>query len=188
MENIVIDDSFISKWHPKYDELENDEKEYCDLIVKVSEELSKGDTLSKDVFISILNWKSPRVKGKIRDDFEHYSKGIKQAINAPENQKIEILDDLYGIGIPVASTVLHIIYPKIFPIVDFRTVEVLKRAGYFNKSMYFYRNTLNGYDIFRAKIKDIANQNPNWNLRQIDRALFAYHKTNAHLFERESSC
>lgn len=141
------------------------------------------------MFIGILNWKSPRVKGIVRkDDFNYYAKGIKQAISASESQKIEILDDLYGIGIPVASTILHIIYPKIYPIVDFRTVEVLKKAGYFNKSMYFYRNTLKGYDIFRAAIKDIANQNPKWNLRQIDRALFAYHKTNAHLFGKGCIC
>ncbi|MBU4245939.1 MAG: hypothetical protein KKE71_02760, partial [Nanoarchaeota archaeon] len=61
MDKLVIDDSFISKWHPKYDESEDDEKEYCDLVAKVSEELSKSDTLSEEVFIGILNWKSPRV-------------------------------------------------------------------------------------------------------------------------------
>lgn len=42
-----------------------------------------------------------------------------------DGRKIEMLDDLPGIGIPVASAILHFIKPDRFPIVDFRTVEAL---------------------------------------------------------------
>jgi hypothetical protein len=34
-----IDDAFISKWHPKYDETENDEQKYQDLVDQVAQDL-----------------------------------------------------------------------------------------------------------------------------------------------------
>lgn len=84
----------------------------------VSEDLSLG-TISKTTFIEILNWKSPRLKGIVRlAEFGNYESGIKRALDAPDDQKLSILDDLYGIGVPTASTILHIIYPSKFPIMD----------------------------------------------------------------------
>lgn len=85
---------------------------------------------------------------------------------------------LPGVRMPVASTILHFIYPKRFPIVDYRTVETLQHFDCLNKSRsrYFFRDTIAGYRVFQRVMLNIARQRQKWSLRQIDRALFAYHK------------
>ena len=74
---IVIDNNFINKWSPQYDEkgIGDDYAEYESLIQEVSRGVSKG-TISKPTFIRILDWKASRVKGIVRlDDFEYYAEG-----------------------------------------------------------------------------------------------------------------
>ena len=169
LRKIVIDDNFIKEWHPKYDKpkIGGDYAEYENLI----EEVSRG-TISKPIFIHILDWKTPRVKGIIRlDNYDDYAEGIKRALQAPEERKLPILDDLYGIGVPVASTILHFIYPSIFPIMDIRVAEVLYYSGYLTAKS----RTQNNYVKFRRVILNVARQSKG-TLREIDRALFAYHK------------
>lgn len=169
----VIDTNFINEWSPQYDEkgIGDDYAEYESLIQEVSRDVSKG-TISKPTFIRILDWKASHVKGIVRlDDFEYYAEGIKKALRAPEENKLSILDDLYGIGVPVGSTILHFIYPSIFPIMDIRVAEVLYYSGYLKAKS----RTLNNYAVFRIAVLRIAQQSK-CTLREIDRALFAYHK------------
>ncbi len=181
--NLKIDDGrtdeFISK--TKNCEIKIYDEEYKLIKRRVLNELKMNDTLSEDLFFKILDWKSPRVKGIIKKDkfkFEDYADGIRNAIKAPDDKKIGILDELYGIGIPVASTILQFIYPKFFPIIDFRTVVVLQNVEKLDKSKNYhnYRDSIKGYVLFREAIKNIAKEHPKYSLRQIDKALFAYHK------------
>ena len=73
-----------------------------------------------------MDWKAPRAKGKVNwDDFESYQRIIKYATEAPDEIKLAILCSLDGVGVPVASTILHFVYPDMFPIVDNRVTEVL---------------------------------------------------------------
>ena len=37
---LQIDDAFIRKWHPKYDETEDDEADYKDIVLLVSDEVN----------------------------------------------------------------------------------------------------------------------------------------------------
>ncbi len=182
--NFTIDDTFIEKWHLKYDcsKVGNDEKEYKDIIENVSGEISQNGTLSKEIFKKIYNWKAARALHYVDlTKFDNYKEVIKQAtahaLENPEETLIE-LDNLNGIGIPVASTILHFIYPKVFPIVDFRTIEVLQNAGYLDKSISYYRDSSQGYSDFRRVMLEIAQKYSNEDLRKVDKALFAYHKLN----------
>ena len=170
---IKIDDAFIEKWHPKYDQFEDDEKGYNTIIAKISNELSCKGTMSKDTFIGILNWKAPRLKGIVRlNEFDTYEKTFLKCFKAPNNEKLAILDELYGIGVPVASTILHFMYPQFFPIMDIRTAETLHCAGYIRSKARDQKR----YILYQSTILSIAKDHPKWSLRQIDRALFAYHK------------
>lgn len=170
---LSIDDTFIEKWHPRYDEIEDDEEKYRMTIIKVSNEFSQKGTISKETFIDILNWKAPRVKGIVKlNEFDIYEKAFRKCFKAPNEEKLAILVKLYGIGIPVASTMLHFMYPQSFPIMDIRTVETLYHAGYIESKARDQKR----YIPFRSAILTIANNCPRWSLRQIDRALFAYHK------------
>lgn len=177
--NIIIDDVFIESWGQKYDKIEGDDETYKKIVEKVKQNISKIGTISSETFEDIYNWKAARAKGYVNwDNYHKYDEVFRIALQAPKDKKIEILIDLSGVGVPFASTILHFIYPKIFPIVDFRTVEVLQNAGYLekSKSLYHFRNTIQGYGLFCSVILDIGRQNKKRSLRQIDKSLFAYHK------------
>lgn len=172
-EKLVIDNTFVEEWHPKYDKIENDQEEYEAIITKVSNDLSQKGTISKETFIRILDWKAARVKGIVRlNEFDTYEKAFRECFKASNGEKLAILDDLYGIGVPVASTILHFMYPQYFPIMDIRTVETLHYMGYIKLKARDQKR----YVSFQSTILTIARDYPKWSLRQIDKALFAYHK------------
>lgn len=79
---------------------------------------------------------------------------------------------LPGIGAPSGSTLLHFIAPDVIPIIDVRTVEVLHEARLLSSK----QRDLAHYEEFRLAVKRIKERCPGWSLREIDRALFAYHK------------
>jgi thermostable 8-oxoguanine DNA glycosylase len=174
---MIVDDAFIGEWSKKY--AEHDDDEYNNILSKISKNTSETGTISKDMLVRIINWKAARAKGYVDwRNFGKYVKTFSAALSAQEKQKISIMDDLPGIGIPVASAIMHFVYPQNFPIVDFRTVEALKEMGYLDKtkSTHHFRDTIFGYEDFRQAILGIAKKCPRRSLREIDRALFAYHK------------
>jgi hypothetical protein len=120
-----------------------------------------------------LDWKAPRVKGIVRsEEFCVYQEAVGKAFVADENAKLKILVQEWGIGAPVGSTILHFMYPDSFPIIDIRTAETLHHAGLIDS-----RSTdLSRYPSFRTEMLKIAKENQQFTLREIDRAVFAYHK------------
>ena len=169
----AIDDTFIRRWEPQYDSTEHDEDDYREIINAVSADIARMHTISKSTFVQILDWKAPRAKGKVNwKQFDSYVRDFQRCLQAPEERKLAILTALDGIGVAVASTVLHFAYPDRFPIMDKRTVETLFCAGYIKSKQ---RDSAR-YVPFREAIQGIAQRHINWSLRQIDRALFAYHK------------
>lgn len=173
MGRFTIDSAFIEKWEPQYDEIECDEVAYKEILAAVSKNISDNRTLSKSTFERILDWKSRRVKGIVKwEEFDIYAEKFTECLQAPKDQKLPLLDELYGIGVPVASTILHFIDPRHFPIMDVRTVEALYYSGYIESKQRDQKR----YVSFRTTMMSIVQQNPCWSLRQVDRALFTYHK------------
>jgi hypothetical protein len=177
-----VNDDFIRHWEPRYDEIAHDEFDYQNLIQRVMEEVSGINTISSDTFRRIYDWKAPRARHYVRwDNFDIYENAFRNVLQISDEQnelKVMVLDNLPGIGIPLASTILHFMYPNVFPIVDFRTVEALQDLDCLDneRPFYYFRDRLDGYMIFCGAISDIVRQYPQWKLRQIDRALSAYHK------------
>lgn len=172
---VLINNAFIKKWEAKYDKIEKDEEEYQAILKMVKKNIEEKDTLNKTTFIRILNWKAPRVKGIIDlDNYKEYASSIKKCVSdiRSDEEKLVILGQLRGIGVPVASTILHFIFPKTFPIMDIRTAEVLYEDGYIKSD----KRDQKRFSDFRDVIKKIQRKFPRWSLRKIDRALFAYHK------------
>ena len=169
----TVDDAFIGRWECQYDSTEHDEEEYQKILRAVSADVARMHGISKPTFVQILDWKAPRVKGKVNwKQFDSYRKAFRRCLETPDEGKLTILTDLDGIGPPVASTILHFVYPERFPIMDVRTVEALYHAGYLESKQ---RDSAR-YVPFRQAMLAIAQRHADWSLRQIDRALFAYHK------------
>lgn len=174
MEKIKINQDFIQNWSSPYDNIYigGDEDDYELIKTKVNSDIVTSQSLSKNTFTDILNWKSARTKGKIDwNNFEVYQATIKSVSDVPDLEKIELLCSLNGIGIPIASTILHFIYPDTIPIMDFRVTEALNHLGY----LKYKAISLPNYRRYTESINEIASQSKS-SFRVVDRALFAYHK------------
>jgi hypothetical protein len=91
---VVIDDAFISEWHPKYDWTESDEEEYQKLVPIVSRELATAGTISKSTFLRIWKWKGAmRVIGHVSIDAYDtlYAPTFRRAASEPSERKLAML-------------------------------------------------------------------------------------------------
>jgi len=179
---LQIDDAFIRTWEPRFDEPAiggEYEKQYPRLVEAVALEIESHGTLSEQLFRRIWNWKGAmRVIRHIRmDEYETlYAPAFRRAVlEPPERKLLALLSDrqkLPGVGAPTGSTILHFIHPGTMPIIDVRTVGTLHKAGRIRTKM----RDLAHYEEFRGAIDKIRRECPNRTLREIDKALFAYHK------------
>ncbi len=174
---IQIDREFIQYWDKRYDDynIGDDEEEYNLILKRVSDEISDTDTLSQETFERISDWKSFHVRHKVDwEDFELYQIAIKYALEVPDKLKLSLLCGLEGVDIAVASTILNFMYPDKFPIIDYRVTQVLREAAgiQLTKNMSYKM-----YYKYKAEIENIVEQT-GYDIRTLDRALFAYHKLN----------
>jgi hypothetical protein len=178
---IQIDDAFIWEWHRKYDDpaVAGDDKDYHEFIGRVRDEINSNGTLSREIFLEIWRWKGAmRVIRHVKlEEYDSlYAPAFRRAANAPPERKLyELLEGakkLPGVEAPTGSTLIHFIHPETMPIIDVRTVEVLYAA----RRISTKRRELESYEEFRNAIDRIRRECPKRTLREIDRALFAYHK------------
>jgi hypothetical protein len=176
---IVIDDAFIREWEPKYDLIENDEAEYQRLVPEVARDMASTGTISEKTFLAIWKWKGAmRVIGHVALGAygSLYAPAFRRVASDPPERKLTALIasgvKLPGVEAATGSTVIHFIHPQLMPIIDVRTIGVLFVARLISTES----KDLAHYEEFRRAIDGIRRRCPSWTLRQIDRALFAYHK------------
>jgi hypothetical protein len=175
--SLKIDFKFVQKWAPRYDRTEDDEGEYHSIIKAIRSQIDGDGRVSQSLFEDIVRWKAARLLGRgqigkvlSETGYRSYDQAIKRTLAAKDETKISSLITK-GIGTPVASTILHFMYPDRFPIMDVRTVEVLNRARYIG----WKSRELKNYAEFTRVLRAIASETHS-SLRDVDRALFAYHK------------
>lgn len=124
--------------------------------------------LSKLQFQQICEWKSQRIRSRIRANSE---KSIidttKLALGTKDIRlAVHILQALHGVGMPVASSILHWYHPEPFPILDFRALWTL---GLQVPKSY----TLDFWEDYVQLIRAIS---ISWqvDLRTLDKALWQY--------------
>jgi hypothetical protein len=174
---IVISDSFIREWHPKYDLIANDEHEYDRLVRLVASEIASRGTISRNTFLAIWAWKGAmRVIRFINmEEYEsRYADAFRRAHAASPHNRLSVLigpsTKLPGVEAATGSTILHFMDPSTMPIIDVRTIGVLFAA----KLISSRQKDLEHYDEFCGAMDAIRARCPGWTLRQIDRALFSY--------------
>lgn len=130
--------------------------------------------LSFDDFYEICMWKSTRQKQRYIENKNSIKKISERALaEKDEVRKIKIFrDELKGVGIPMASAILTVVFPEKYAIIDVRCLEILKER--FNSEIgksISIKTWLKYLDIMRK----LANEN-NITPRELDMALFAMHK------------
>lgn len=101
------------------------------LFGEVNKNFKKRGYLTPEEFFAIVIWKSNRAKTNIYKGIKKSGKTIRAITSAvsrakTSEQKLDILISLPGIGIPMASAILTVCYPKDFTIADYRACAALK--------------------------------------------------------------
>ena len=170
-----VDDAFLERWCPLYINMAPDQKKYKRILALAKKDYKATGSLAFPTLLEIVRWKSPR---PLRHFLKHrngtyYFHGIRACLLEEDDRKLPALCELDGIEAAMASAILHFVFPRRFPIIDFRTVEALHQLGYIE----FSRASKTSYGEFRNAILDIRKATGGqWSLRDIDMALFAYHK------------
>ncbi len=185
----MIDEKFIKTWDPGNSHNAY-EIEYEDILKSVeAEKNSKEKSIKLLTFKRLYKWKTRNRSYHLIQTRKYeilYQKAFNDVITKlDDDKKIEILYKkenkpalLPGIRFAVASTILHFLFPKRFPIIDVRTISTLWDKGYLRefKSKESIKENLDGYLAYKKLILRIRDTYENITVRQIDRALFTYNE------------
>jgi len=134
--------------------------------------------LDKEHFVKLGWWKTRRqMKNYVANDETLVEDSTRSAYQVSEKQqKLDILTKrkkLKGVGVPVASTILHFLHPDDLPIFDVYVRSSLKKAGKWNRSVDDASDDawLEYVDIMRDLSRNLG-----MILRELDKALWAYDK------------
>lgn len=158
-------------------ELSTDENPKAAILIKELEHVKKNGYLTRDEFLKIAMWKSPRPKKHYLANSEEEIISISKKVLSTdfEKRKIELLDSLKGVRIPTASAVLTLIDPKNYGMIDIRVWNVLYVYEYVRtKSDGKNLNADNWYNalmLFRHYAKKF-----HVSARNIEQILFLHHK------------
>lgn len=127
--------------------------------------------LDKQHFMQLCMWKTPRQKNNYEmnqdEDIEMTTRGL--FATDDHEKRIYALDNLRGVGYPVASAILHFSFPDVYSIIDFRTIESLGWGKPPSSYRYGY------WERYFMKIQEIA-KNVNESIRTVDKALWMWSK------------
>jgi hypothetical protein len=80
---------------------------------------------------TVYRWKARRSEGRFAVvDARTVRETTRRAFAArDETERIELMTSLPGVGVPVASALLHFAFPDVYPILDMRALESLGVRG-----------------------------------------------------------
>lgn len=101
---------------------------------KVIDELSPAKRrgfLTTPELVKVCHWKSPRVIKHIRRNRAITIKNITRAAftTRSEQKKLALLTSLYGVSVPMASSILMLTSPARYGVIDIRVWQLLYRMG-----------------------------------------------------------
>jgi hypothetical protein len=155
-----------------------EEHEGTRLLIAELKPVKKRGYLLKAELVKISKWKSPRAIHLIKNNSEKSVNRLTQeAFSArSEKNKLELLTKLKGVSVPMASSILMLLNPKRYGVIDIRVWQVLYKIGTMtsnSKGINFKFNDWHGYLII---IRHFANKF-NVTSRDIERTLFKVHQT-----------
>ena len=126
--------------------------------------------LTRDEFLEICGWKSPRSKPWCSGNDDFTVRTVTRAAfgTTDESLKIDLLRTLKGVEWPTASTLLHFCDRRPYPILDFRALWSLGYSKAPRYTMEFWLAYLNFTRLLARRLElDIGT---------LDRALWQYSK------------
>jgi len=174
---LVIDHEFVQQWSKRYDAIfegsydQNEERAIREWLSNQSE----PKYLNKEYFVRLGRWKTKRQTSNYEANEEktiiEVTRSACQASDALV--KLNILKTLRGVGVAVAGTILHYLYPDRFPIFDYHARKTLKKAALWSRDEN--DDSAQAWLEYTAIMQELASR-LDTNLRKLDKALFAYDK------------
>jgi len=139
--------------------------------------------LTASEFEEILKWKLDRQMGRQRklrvantDELIRTVTGLALTITHPDKEyelelQTDILCALRGVGVPVASAVLALVFPEKYAVIDFRNWRQLFDE---DKTVFFTPE----YKRYMQKIRLLANE-LSWSVQEVDLAIWEYDRRNS---------
>jgi hypothetical protein len=117
----------------------------------------------------IGEWKTPRIRPQIVRNTETGVRGLTSAafLAKSEANRLRVLLGLRGVGVAVASVVLHFAHPGRYPIYDVRVRAALQRTGWRRP----FPPTPAGWEAYTAALRALAGRH-RVSLRTLDKALW----------------
>jgi hypothetical protein len=173
----MINKTFIKKWLSHYKErIDNNTCKYEVLIKQTKLDVKCYQTLSIGTLINIIDWKSFQTWKKLkfeRSSIKEIQKTIQKILIDKNLDKIYELKQIQGIGVSVASTLLHFIFPLKYPIIDSRVIKTLSHANLIDHKTNF---SVDYYYEYRDLILGLKKKFNDYSIREIDNALFEFNK------------
>jgi hypothetical protein len=145
----------------------------------VTQQFVQRKTLNSFDFYAIITWKANRAISKVKKDLKRKKLSPMKLMSQvskcrDDREKMKKLDEVKGIGVPIASAILTVCYPKRFTILDSRAWETL----YFFKKVKeeSVPTNINGYfNPYLPACKQWA-QDLKVSLRDLDHAMWGWSK------------
>lgn len=132
--------------------------------------------LNKDDLILICRWKSPRAIRHINMNTKGTIKTITKAAfkKRSERKKLELLTELQGVSVPMASSILTLTNPRRYGVIDIRVWQILYTMGSVTENAGGKGFNFEQWNRFLITIRYFA-EHFNVTPRDIERTLFNVH-------------
>ena len=138
--------------------LSNKEDEDTQKLINELKHVRERRYITKDELLKIGAWKARRIVYLLsRNPNKKVIEITKKAFAArDEKERIELLGELKGVGVPVASAVLMLTNPQEYGVIDFWVWKVLYRFGEVRKKPKGRGLNFNDWYTYLAKIRYFA--------------------------------
>ena len=137
----------------------------------------KRGHLTPSELVTICRWKSPRALQLIKSNspFRVRNATRRALATRSERRRLEILIELNGVSVPMASAILTLLNPKRYGVIDIRVWQLLHAVGTVTKNPSGVRFSFKHWYQFLMIIRYFAKRF-GVNARDIERTLFLAHK------------
>jgi len=148
-------------------------------LINELQDIKKRGYFTKDEFLKMGMWKSPRPKQKYLKNSEEEIISISKKVLATkfEKRRIELLTSLKGIAIPTASAILTLIDPQNYGVIDIRVWQIFYLYDSVKMKPTGTNFDFNNWYNYLIKLRYYAKKF-NVLARDIERTIFFYHKKN----------
>jgi hypothetical protein len=157
--------------------LSTEEWEGTVILMKKFRSVKKNGFLTKEELIQVCYWKSPRAIKYIKSNRADTIKKITTTALSSRNeaQKITELVKLKGVSIPMASSILTLINPKQYGVMDIRVWQLLYQTGIATTNSKGTAFKIEEWLLFLNTLRHFA-KTMNVTARDVERTLFLIHK------------